>query len=630
MAVSSDQPARRREAPRATVGLSLALLLALVAVQTARYWRYFPMLIGDQGWFLQVAARLSQGETLYSDVIWAYGPLSAQALAWLFRVAGPDAGLATLINGLLAAASLLFIYAAVRSLLRPLDALLVVAFAAVTGGHMAGDLIRQHLLVYNQSVSWGMAASLGALAAALRWHHTQRWPWLALAGAATGLASLAKLEFGATAVAVVAVLLLSSRAPVRAWLGWLAAAGLVALLGFAWQAGASGWQALWRGYSGYDMVAQGAFGALNWDRSAGWPAWRPSGWPWPCSGWAGAGPQRWRWLLYAGAVASLGLGIMAVASAVTLRFAPQAALSEISWRWWVSGVLQWLVAAPWALLTPLLLGAAWLGRRYHAPPAWWTLWSFALLANLRLLLLGFSSGVAIAPALAVFAWLATAQHSRNAAARCNQPGTLAAGCAGDLAGPDRRQPAGASADARRARAEIGRGFPPAWATSPSATRPARRKSLPFRPASPARRCPTMRSLPTAGARRGICSPGAPTGHPSTWRWEACSARAALRLAPGNPALAATAGRCDPARGVLAARLRSRANAQPSLCLARQPARVVGQPAPGLCGGAFIRLGQVGGVMASVRRVRPDWQARRRHLPGQVAPMAAFCAWRKPC
>lgn len=408
MAVSSDQPARRREAPRATAGLSLALLLALVAVQTARYWRYFPMLIGDQGWFLQVAARLSQGETLYSDVIWAYGPLSAQALAWLFRAAGPDAGLATLINGLLAAASLLFIYAAVRSLLPPLDALVVVAFAAVTGGHMAGDLIRQHLLAYNQSVSWGMAASLGALAAALRWRQTQRWPWLGLAGAATGLAALAKPEFGATAVAVVAVLLLSSHAPARAWLGWLAAAGLVAALSFAWQASASGWQALWRGYTGYDMVAQGAFwgselGSKRWLASVA-AFWLAIALFW--LGWRRA--HRWRWLWYAGAVASLGLGFLAVASAVALRFAPQAALGEISWRWWVSGVLQWLVAAPWALLTPLLLGAAWLGRRYHAPPAWWTLWSFTLLANLRLLLLGYSSGVAIAPALAVFAWLATA------------------------------------------------------------------------------------------------------------------------------------------------------------------------------------------------------------------------------
>jgi len=416
----TDSPPKDRQSC-VLAPLVLALLLALAAVQTARYWRYFPMFIGDQGWFLQVATRLSQGETLYSQVLWAYGPLSAQALAALFRLGGPNAGLATLINGLLAAASLLFSYAVVRSLLRPLDAVIVVAFAAVTGGHMAGDLIHQHLLVYNQSVSWGMATSLGALAAALRWHRTQRQRWLLLAGAAAGLAALAKLEFGVTAMVVTAVLLLGSRAPIRAWLGWLAAAGLVVALGLAWQASASGWQALWRGYSGYDMIAQGAFwgselGAKRWLVSVAafwlavvlfWLGWRSA--------------NRWRWLLYAGGVASLGLGVVAVASIVVLRF-PQAMASEISWRWWLSGIAQWLMAAPWALLTPALLAAAWLGRRYQAPPPWWALWAFALLANLRLLLLGFSSGVAIAPSLALFFWLAAAHHAAK-----QQPGSAGQG-----------------------------------------------------------------------------------------------------------------------------------------------------------------------------------------------------------
>jgi hypothetical protein len=418
MKARQEQPEPRGPARSALVAVALALLLALVAVQTARYWRYFPMFLGDQGWFLQVAARLGQGETLYSEVIWAYGPLSAQALAGMFRVWGPHAGLATLLNGLLAAASLLFIYAAMRSLLRRRDALIILAFAAITGGHMAGDLIRLHLLVYNQSVSWGLAASLGALAAGLRGQQTGRWPWLALAGLATGLAWLAKPEYGFTAVAALAMLLGSSRAPARAWLGWLASAGLLIALGFAWQASASGWAALWSGYRGYDMVAQGAF----WGSDLGAKRWLASVAAfWLALGllWLGWSRGQWRrWLCYAAALASLGLGVALVASSVLLRFGPDAALAEISWRWWLSGVLQWLVAAPWALLTPLLLAAAWLARRYQAPPPWWTLWTFALLTNLRLLLLGYSSGVAVALALALFAWLATA---RDAAAQPNAP-----------------------------------------------------------------------------------------------------------------------------------------------------------------------------------------------------------------
>ena len=70
---------------RVAVGAGLVGLLTLVIVHTVWAWRYFPMLLGDQGWYLQVAARLSQGEVLYRDVAWAYGPLPVQFLAALLR-----------------------------------------------------------------------------------------------------------------------------------------------------------------------------------------------------------------------------------------------------------------------------------------------------------------------------------------------------------------------------------------------------------------------------------------------------------------------------------------------------------------------------------------------------------------
>lgn len=75
-------------------------------------------------------------------------------------------------------------------------------------------------------------------------------------------------------------------------------------------------------------------------------------------------------------------------------------------RWAPANALLLLVAAPWAPLFWLLLaGSGWLARRRQAPPAWWGLWAFALLANLRLVLTGFASGLAAAPALAVLWWL---------------------------------------------------------------------------------------------------------------------------------------------------------------------------------------------------------------------------------
>jgi hypothetical protein len=345
------------------------------------------MFMGDQGWYLQVASRLSRGETLYRDVAWAYGPLPAEALAALFRWLGPDAGWATAVNGLLAAASLLLTYAALRSLLRPGGALGITAFAALAGPYVGGDLVRLHLYAYTQAVAWGMTMSLAALVAALRWQRVGRWPWAAVAGGFCGLAFLSKPEFGVSAAGAVLVLLVAGRAPARTWASCLAAGSLTLAAGFGWQARTSGWQALWRGYTGYDMIAAGrfwgaGFGARRWLTSIAcfWLALTvfAAGWRW----------RRARPLLYAGTALAFALAAVLIAPLVLepgLRGASGLSLA-------LGRSLQWLVAVPWALLTPILVIVAWGGRRQHAPPAWWGLWAFALLTNLRLTFTGYSAG----------------------------------------------------------------------------------------------------------------------------------------------------------------------------------------------------------------------------------------------
>lgn len=71
--------------------VGLAILLAILVLQAGRAWRYFPMFMGDQGWYLRAALRVSRGEILYRDVAWAYGPLPAQALAEVKRFSLPHA-----------------------------------------------------------------------------------------------------------------------------------------------------------------------------------------------------------------------------------------------------------------------------------------------------------------------------------------------------------------------------------------------------------------------------------------------------------------------------------------------------------------------------------------------------------
>ena len=64
-------------------GMAALVLFTVSAIVAG--WRYFPGFSGDHAWYLQVALRVSQGEVLYRDVAWAYGPLPAQALAAFFR-----------------------------------------------------------------------------------------------------------------------------------------------------------------------------------------------------------------------------------------------------------------------------------------------------------------------------------------------------------------------------------------------------------------------------------------------------------------------------------------------------------------------------------------------------------------
>ncbi len=384
---------------RVAVGAGLVGLLTLVVVHTAWSWRYFPMLLGDQGWYLQVAARLSQGEVLYRDVAWAYGPLPVQFLAALLRALGPDAGLATTVNGALAAASLLLTYLFLRGLLRPGAALGFTAFAAIAGPYVGGDLIRLHLAAYSQAVTWGMTLSLAALVAGLRWQQTARGAWVAAAGGFVALAFLSKPEFGLSAAGAVLAVLVSGRASLRAWASGLAAGSLVLLIGFGWQASVSGWEALGRGYLGYDMVSQGRF----WGAAVGSRRWLAS----LACAWLGIGGlwvawrvRRWRILAL---IAAGGLFVLAFVM-MTPVFLEAGSAGAPAMGVTLGRILQWLAAVPWVPLTPILLLAAWPALRRHAPPAWWGLWAFAVLTNARLLLTGYSLGVAIAPALAVLWW----------------------------------------------------------------------------------------------------------------------------------------------------------------------------------------------------------------------------------
>jgi len=408
-----------KRVPVPTIVVLLALE-AVVAWQAAAGWRFFPSLVADQGWYLQVARRLSQGEILYRDVLWSYGPLPAHALAWLFRAWGADAGLATLLNAALAALAVMLSYGVARTILSARAALFVTSFAVLAGPFVGGDLARAYLYAYTQALAWGAVASLAALLCLLRWLPSRRARWLWLGGAAAGLAFLAKPEFGVTAAAASAVIFSHSRASRQAWLLFLAALGVTLGMGFGAQAYLAGWSTVWRGYTGYDQTAArglwglqpGVLAPLRWTLgvysmgaalTAFWLATH-----------AIRGRRLWR-------LAGLGFGALGASSMLPdlVRGGGQAALSALRNGGWSAlslqpfAALSWGAAVVWGLCAPLLLLAAWSAYRRGAPTAWWGIWAFALTANVRFVLIGSANPFVFAPALAAL-WLALVEAPAGA------------------------------------------------------------------------------------------------------------------------------------------------------------------------------------------------------------------------
>ncbi len=388
----------------------LALLLFVIS-SIAAGWRYFPGFTGDHAWYLQAALRISQGEILYRDVAWAYGPLPAQALAALFRWFGPHAGWASLVSGVLTVLGVLLTYTVTRHLLSASGAFLVTAFATLAGPSVWGGLFHVYFYSYTQAITWGAVSSLAALAAALNWQKSRKPAWLAVAGLATGLAILSKPEFGLTALGTSVAALAVSRGSARTWVSYLFACGLTVALGLGIQAWSAGWWPIWRGYSGYNQLSDRLpwlWGTRLGNRQfllGGYALWIAIAAIWAGRHW----PRRRRLFFGLGAVA----GLVVVAVGLSYLFGGTAsALSAVLSRGALNRIsftpanLLFLVSLPWVPLVPLLLGAGWLARRRSLPAAWWALWTYALLSNLRLVLTGYASGLAVAPALAVlWVWI---------------------------------------------------------------------------------------------------------------------------------------------------------------------------------------------------------------------------------
>src|SRR5688572_19044939 len=241
-----------------------ALLLVAAALYLWLGWAWLHELHGDQGWFLQVSQRVANGERLYGDVLWCYGPLPVLLMSSWMELGRHDIAYFSALNVGLAFAATLVLYGLHRCAL-PKRAAAEITFAVMLGFAAATLFLRSPSIVVGMGY-FGMLLALWGIFRA----GSAGPPLLNTAFIAAGiaLACLSKHEFAFAVLALSAVALLSLLRvrfrgfdPAAAWrqiaLGSaVGTAGALAIYGAL--VAESGWTDVWEGVRGYGLVHETA------------------------------------------------------------------------------------------------------------------------------------------------------------------------------------------------------------------------------------------------------------------------------------------------------------------------------------------------------------------------------------
>ncbi len=248
--------------PRADLLAGIVLLGACVLWSGFTWGRLYDPIV-DQGWHMQAAARVADGQVLYRDLIWMYGPLPVYLLALLFRGLGTGVTPFLLLIHVLAALGCLLTYRVARFLLTPALALLG-TLALFLGGWWGGFI--SYTQAYTGAVPLGAVLGLLFVTSLLSYLRGGKSIWLVMAGLASGAALLIKPEF-ALACAGTGLLVLTGLAlfprglagdrgsAMRALGLYAVSTAIVAGVGYGLLASRAGWDLVWQGITGYDQDA---------------------------------------------------------------------------------------------------------------------------------------------------------------------------------------------------------------------------------------------------------------------------------------------------------------------------------------------------------------------------------------
>jgi hypothetical protein len=185
---------------------ALAALGILILGWTLLSWRRWPDLLIDYGRELYVPWRLSEGQVLYRDLAYHFGPLSARIGAALFRMLGAGGDTLFAANLLLCAAATLLTYALSLRWLPRIDALAVAAcFPCLLGfSHLQEVGNYNFICPYSQPLTHGLLLAILAACCVILFLNGRGAGWMVAAHALLALAFLCKPETFVAAAAAVA------------------------------------------------------------------------------------------------------------------------------------------------------------------------------------------------------------------------------------------------------------------------------------------------------------------------------------------------------------------------------------------------------------------------------------------
>lgn len=196
-----------------TALFALAALFVMMLVVTWQRWTH-PII--DHGREMHVPVRILEGDRLYIDIMYHYGPFAAYFNALLYYLFGIH--LNTLhASGMVCAVAILFmIYWLARRLLSPWEAALATALVLVTcalSGYL-GNFIQP----YAYAAVYGFTFALAALSCLVRYITSQRTAWLWCAGVGAGFTMTCKPEYAVLGFGPVVVAWIVGCLSARRWL----------------------------------------------------------------------------------------------------------------------------------------------------------------------------------------------------------------------------------------------------------------------------------------------------------------------------------------------------------------------------------------------------------------------------